>query len=464
MILRVLHYNPLSANQLRLEEILQATRNFSNVGLVATQRRAPIGLEIGSSRQFGCTIVEAGWARAPLSNKSSGVLLALRKPFTTQHIHQTWTPPPSLQGRALAALKGGFFDLFVCCMYLPPRPQTASKRGGYQRTVEALLEWLDERLSEQKHRTTPIVLMDANDGIGLELRAGRYRPVETQCIAAAGARREHAAGKRLREIMEKHHMRATSAEMGGPTWFGSERQSSLIDYVWAPAALPLRCSGPLRRLAAELQLISTRQLRDHVPLGLEFDYVQLAGQPASGEREAWNADALMEGVRVGTKRSEFLAALEDRVGAEEARWTPLLELHYPDLLDDYLNEILVETGQRFFKKEPMDAPDYSDLAAKRRELLVQRLEARKSIGEDRLLGQEGVESAGELQQRVRTAKEQLASTSAILKAIRLRLRRRRQSFYEEELRLAWKRRDLAATFRWSRLLCRRRWGAKKRDF
>ena len=39
---------PLSANQLRLEEILQATRNFSIVGLVATQRRAPVGLEIGS--------------------------------------------------------------------------------------------------------------------------------------------------------------------------------------------------------------------------------------------------------------------------------------------------------------------------------------------------------------------------------------------------------------------------------
>ena len=201
-----------------------------------------------------------------------------------------------------------------------------------------------------------------------------------------------------------------------------------------------------------------------MPLGLEFDYVQLAGQPASGEREAWNADALMEGVRVGTKSSEFLSALEDRVGAEEARWTPLLELHYPDLLDDYLNEILVQTGQRFFKKEPMDAPDYSDLAAKRRELLAQRLEARKSIDEDRFLGQEGVESAEELQQRVRTAKEQLASTSAIFKAIRLRLRRRRQSFYEEELRLAWKTRDVAATFRWSRLLGGRRWGAKKRDY
>ena len=131
--------------------------------------------------------------------------------------------------------------------------------------------------------TTPVVLMDANDGIGMELRAGRYHPVYCQCIAAAGARREHVAGRRLREIMEKHHMRATSAELGGATWFG-DTGSSLIDYVSAPTALPLRCSGPLRKLAAELQSIDTRKLRDHVPLGLEFDCVQLAGQPAPGEK------------------------------------------------------------------------------------------------------------------------------------------------------------------------------------
>ena len=96
---------------------------------------------------------------------------------------------------------------------------------------------------------------------------------------------------------------------------------------------------------------------------------------------------------------------------------------------------------RFFKKEPTNAPGYSDLAARRRELLVQRLEARKSIGEDRLLGQEGVESAEELQQRVRAAKEQLASTSAIPKSrYDCGYGDEGQSFYEEELRLAWKRR------------------------
>ena len=168
----------------------------------------------------------------------------------------------------------------------------------------------------------------------------------------------------------------------------------------------------------------------------------------------------MEGVRAGAGRGDLLAALEDRVKAEETQLAPLIQLHFPDLSDDYLNKVLVETGQRFFKKEPMDAPGYADLALRRRELLKNRFEARKNIGEDRLQVQEGLESSEELLQRVRAAEEQLARTPAALKAIRCRLRRRRQSFYEEELRLAWKRRDLAATFRWSRLLGGRRWGAQ----
>ena len=91
--------------------------------------------------------------------------------------------------------------------------------------------------------------------------------------------------------------------------------------------------------------------------------------------------------------------------AEETHWAPLLQLHFPDLLDDYLNKVLVETGQRFFKKESMDAPGYADLAARRRELLTHRLEARKDIGEDRLQGQEGLERSQELLQRVRVAVE-----------------------------------------------------------
>ena len=229
MILRVLHYNPLSANMLRLAEILRATRNFSIVGLVATQRRASVGLEIGSSKQFGCTIVEAGWARAPLRNKSAGVLIALRKPFTSERIHQTWTHCKVEHSRHVSK---EFFS--ICCMYLPPRPQ-----------------------------------------------AGRCPP---HCSC-----------------------RCTSRTRGGQA---SERD---------------------------------------------------CGETSHEGHFGGIADALMEGVRAGTGRGDFLAAVEDRVKAEETQWAPLPQLHFPDLLDDYL-----------FKKEPMDAPGYADLAARRRELLTQR--------------------------------------------------------------------------------------------
>ena len=161
--------------------------------------------------------------------------MALRKPFTSELIRQTWTPPPSLQGRALAArLKGGFFDLFVCCMYLPPRPQTASKRGGYQRTVERLLEWLDGCLSDQRHRTLESVLSSFLADIVLSTVSALRLQV-------------HVVNTWRASFYERLWRNTTCGlprlSWGCATWFG-DAGSSLIDYVWAPAALPLRCSGP----------------------------------------------------------------------------------------------------------------------------------------------------------------------------------------------------------------------------
>ena len=64
---------------------------------------------------------------------------------------------------------------------------------------------------------------DCGTSVGL---GGWLFAVYCQCIATAGARREHVAGKRLKEIMEQHHMRSTSAELGGATWFGDTVSSN----------------------------------------------------------------------------------------------------------------------------------------------------------------------------------------------------------------------------------------------
>ena len=135
-------------------------------------------------------------------------------------------------------------------------------------------------------------------------------------------------------------------------------------------------------MASEIQLINTRKLKHHLPLGLEFDFVQLAGQLAPQKREAWNADALMEGVRARA-RDELTSWQHWSNESRRKRSSGHLSFnctHHPDKLNDYINKVLVETGQRFFKREPIDAPGYSDLAAQRREFLSQRLEARRVSG------------------------------------------------------------------------------------
>ena len=85
------------------------------------------------------------------------------------------------------------------------------------------------------------------------------------------------------QALEGDHGETSHAcHISGSTWFGDGDASMLIDYVWAHQALALRCSGPLRRLASEIQLINTRQLKDHVPLGLEFDLRAACGAACAG--------------------------------------------------------------------------------------------------------------------------------------------------------------------------------------
>ena len=104
-------------------------------------------------------------------------------------------------------------DVFsICSSVLSTETTSLEKRRIPERTVDGLLGWSDDRSIEQRHCTTPVILMDANDGVGLELRNCRHREVDTQCISAAGARREHVTGKRVREMMEKHHMTSALAE------------------------------------------------------------------------------------------------------------------------------------------------------------------------------------------------------------------------------------------------------------
>ena len=67
---------------------LVATRYFSIVALVRTQPKSPVGLEIGPSREFGCTLVEGatflGVRKAYLGIQRSAKVVLIKKLFVIQ--------------------------------------------------------------------------------------------------------------------------------------------------------------------------------------------------------------------------------------------------------------------------------------------------------------------------------------------------------------------------------------------
>eukprot|EP00959_Pyramimonas_sp_CCMP1952_P182434 3814867-Pyramimonas_sp.AAC.1 len=67
--------------------------------------------------------------------------------------------------------------------------------SGYQRTCDKLTSWLAEQLCALPARSTPIVGMDLNDGLGLVHVAGRgWAYDEKYVVPSSTASQAHYAG------------------------------------------------------------------------------------------------------------------------------------------------------------------------------------------------------------------------------------------------------------------------------
>ena len=76
--------------------------------------------------------------------------------------------PPRIAGRALhVRARAAGFDLSLMCAYFPPRPDAKRKAAAYCATVDHVDHFLRERLLRSPARSTIIIGMDLNDGLGL---------------------------------------------------------------------------------------------------------------------------------------------------------------------------------------------------------------------------------------------------------------------------------------------------------
>ena len=171
--LAFLGFNVLAATtEERLSDIARSTRNFDVVALVGTQRRCRLDDHQPVRRRVeGRVFVDAGWARGPLTNKSTGCGLLFGGRVKQHDLVAAWVPPRALAGRALAVrVRNQVLDAVAVALYFPPPPRKASQGAVYRRTCERLVEWARGLPALRVMRCTPLLFMDLNSGFGLTRR------------------------------------------------------------------------------------------------------------------------------------------------------------------------------------------------------------------------------------------------------------------------------------------------------
>ena len=173
MCTRVVTFNVLRARRAcRLRDI--STRRIDVHGLTWT--RLPFYRPWDGSahksgvaqhgRHFG-----VGWGceQTRFSNMFAGVSILVNKgSWKPRNVVRTCDAPPRLQGRAgVIRLRNWQEDITAIVMYWPPQPPDASSPATYAGTLFRLSRWLGKTLQNTPERSTPNIMTDLNDQMGV---------------------------------------------------------------------------------------------------------------------------------------------------------------------------------------------------------------------------------------------------------------------------------------------------------
>lgn len=381
----IIHFNPLSMDAWRAEEISREFSKADVVVLTGTQRRAwhdkqkvtVQSLENHSELSFG-------WSRGQFTNRSAGISIMVGRRFGRASVRKVLEPPRSLTGRGAAVrLVAAKVDLLVVALYYPPRT------GDHMRTAEALTEWAHAVTASVGFRTCPIVCTDLNDGFGLRRdTTGRWKRVrecdpEHDNAGSVEPSREHGHSALMRDFMKLHHMcSVTSHTETGPTYYGEHSQSK-IDHVIIPLGARGRVLdhrallGSMRRL----QLIKTATRRDHCPLLLCLDMEVTFGAPRE-QCARWDRDELMMCLTRGRRRHQFVDRVEQLLGsAPEGDREAMRCEETPDRMWEFMASTMRQAIEDVFPLKREAPPEYEEMRSRREELIQERRDLRMRIGE-----------------------------------------------------------------------------------
>lgn len=225
-MLRLVSFNPLSLAKDRLSEVSEACGWAQLVALQGTQRRheQPVVTEEAPRHKA----YHFGYDRGALSNRSAGCAILHRQEFGEVCEECRASAATACRSRGAIRLQSRsppVRDLTVIVGYYPPRPraQGASQGGVCMRTVMALTAWIGAMLSAAPTRSTPLVCVDLNDGIGGRFTdAGAAQRVDSNLNGEVQFDVEHEAGLAFREMLDFHEMSVLTTHFrSGYTYYGA---------------------------------------------------------------------------------------------------------------------------------------------------------------------------------------------------------------------------------------------------
>ncbi|CAK0816183.1 unnamed protein product, partial [Prorocentrum cordatum] len=257
----------------------------------------------------------------------------------------------------------------------PPRPRA--------RAAERSKGVPELRGGARDTRCTPVIYMDLNDGVGYNVgMKGELGHMSPEVVGAPTRERiKDGAGSRLRKLCDAHHLYLGSATVRVTDTFYGEKGSSRIGYMVLPQGMrPLvRSCQVLPSLGAKQQAIKGAPPKDHLPIQCCIGYRKY-GMPNLAERTAevtrWDQTAMMEAVRTGRGREQFVSDV--RLAMPSLPLRSLIDWDPPDTIFEALEKCVHTLASEHFGEQQGLGEPWSSFAAERRRLLRERAQLRGS--------------------------------------------------------------------------------------
>eukprot|EP00929_Paragymnodinium_shiwhaense_P036506 TRINITY_DN1955_c0_g1_i1.p1 TRINITY_DN1955_c0_g1~~TRINITY_DN1955_c0_g1_i1.p1 ORF type:complete len:1600 (+),score=138.99 TRINITY_DN1955_c0_g1_i1:125-4924(+) len=438
-------YNPLAANRhTRLEDIAREIGG-SVIVLVGTRQRCTVDAEQFEYRSVnGYHAVQFGYTRG--SNKHAGMTIMLaKKHYAKQNIVRVITPGTDrrLRGRVGGVrLKTASSDITVIGAYYPPPHTQETKRLWHE-----VNDKVSQMIAQIPGRSVPLLLCDSN------CHVGSVKGDDDGTVGMHDCEREDEAGMHFREMLQAHEMALYNTFFPcGKTFFSTTGgRSTRVDYIAGPRSLitdgrVLRCR--VRLYAGDrLQIIKCCRRADHRPVTARLAAKLTYHGMSSGTQ--WDWDALVEAAAYGSEKGRvFQATVEQAMTDTAAQWEEV-ERSGPSDQWAYIQAVCKDACDKVFSKKARDA----EVCAKHRyELLRTRAKVRQRF----VSLNASKPKRGEIDMRaILRIWLMTAKIDRCAKGIARRVKAEKNAILElrrRELNDAWRRRNLAETWRVMRLL------------